>query len=146
YGRTSIYLGSDQYSICNNFTLAKGRDISPLDIKNYNQVVVLGARTAEYLFGVSDPLGKTVTISGNPFNVVGVYASKDRDPDSSIDNMAVIPYSRNHKLNNGSSFNSSTANAVSSYTANEAVTMITGFLSELIPSCTGDSWVQSQNQ
>ena len=35
------YLGSDQYAVCNNFQLAKGRDISNIDIKNYNQVCVL---------------------------------------------------------------------------------------------------------
>ena len=37
------YLGSDQFSLCNNFTVKYGRDICWLDIKNYNQVVVLGA-------------------------------------------------------------------------------------------------------
>lgn len=41
------YLGSDQYAVCNNFQLAKGRDISNIDIKNYNQVCVLGARAAK---------------------------------------------------------------------------------------------------
>ena len=41
------YLGSDQYAVCNNFRLAKGRDISNIDIKNYNQVCVLGARAAK---------------------------------------------------------------------------------------------------
>ena len=30
----SQYYGSDQYAICNNFELAKGRDISVIDIRN----------------------------------------------------------------------------------------------------------------
>ena len=34
-------MGNQQFSLCNNFTLAKGRDIAYLDVKNYNQVCVL---------------------------------------------------------------------------------------------------------
>ena len=147
YGSPSIYLGSDQYSLCNNFTLEKGRDISPLDVKNENQVVVLGARVAEFLFGVSDPIDQTVTIGGYPFTVVGVYAAKDPNSDYSQDNMAVVPYSLNRLLNQGSSsFSNFTVKATGREEANIAVTMITGFLSGLIPNGTGDYWVQSENQ
>ncbi|HIS65874.1 MAG TPA: ABC transporter permease, partial [Candidatus Avoscillospira avistercoris] len=35
-GSPNLYLGSDQYSICNNFTIAQGRDLSYLDVKRYN--------------------------------------------------------------------------------------------------------------
>ena len=45
-GPPSLYYGSDQYSACNNLTVAKGRDLAYLDIQNYNQVCVIGAETS----------------------------------------------------------------------------------------------------
>ena len=52
--RPDIYYGSDQYSICNNLTVMKGRDISELDVSRYNQVCVLGSQAAETFFGSAD--------------------------------------------------------------------------------------------
>lgn len=72
----TISLGNDQFSLCNDYKIAKGRDLSYLDVKNGNQVCVLGSATAEALFNFADPIGQTITISGMPFRVVGVYESK----------------------------------------------------------------------
>ena len=93
-----IYLGSDQYSLCNNFHIASGRDISRLDVEKYNPVCVLGARAAQLLFDASDPLNKVITISGASFTVVGVYAAKDADRQYSLDNVVVIPYTARRDL------------------------------------------------
>ncbi|MGE4353712.1 MAG: ABC transporter permease [Oscillospiraceae bacterium] len=141
-----IYLGSDQFSVCNNFTVGSGRDISYLDVKKYNQVVVLGAAITDYLFGVRDPIGETVTIGGNPFTVIGVYVAKDPDSDYSMDNMAVVPYSMNRMLNNSSSIENFSIKASGPEQATEASTMIQGFLSGLITQENGYFYVQSENQ
>ena len=69
-----LYYGSDQYAVCNNYKLEKGRDLSFLDIRQHSQVCVLGARAARNFFGYSDPLGKDLSVNGYPFKVVGVYA------------------------------------------------------------------------
>ena len=45
-----IYLGSDQYSMCNNFQIDKGRDLSYLDVKKYSAVCVLGSCCSEKTF------------------------------------------------------------------------------------------------
>ena len=58
----NIYLGSDQFSICNNYKLAQGRDLSYLDIKRYNKVIVLGSKLKEYLFQAQNPIGKYVSL------------------------------------------------------------------------------------
>ncbi len=88
-----LYLGSDQFSICNNFQLEKGRDLSYLDVKNYNQVCVLGARAARNFFGYADPVGKVMSVNGYPFTVIGVYREKDAaSMYGSQDNMIVYPY------------------------------------------------------
>lgn len=146
YGSPSIYLGSDQYSICNNFTLAKGRDISYLDIKKYNQVIVLGSRVADYLFAYRDPIGELVNIDGHKFEVIGVYEEKDPGSRWSMDNMAVIPYTATRVLRQDSNMSNFTVKAKSKATTNKAVTMISTFLSTIIDTNRGDYQVYSQNQ
>ena len=51
-----LYYGSDQYAVCNNYQLEKGRDLSFLDIRQYNQVCVMGARAARNFFGYASRL------------------------------------------------------------------------------------------
>ena len=146
YGSPQVYLGSDQYAVCNNFTLAKGRDISYLDVQNYNQVIVLGSRVAEYLFPYRDPIGETVNLDGHKFEVIGVYAAKDPDSDWSMDNMAVVPYSLNRLLNRSTSFDSFIVKAVSKDATTKAITMLDSFLSGIIDANTGYYSVYSQNE
>ena len=146
YGSPQIYLGSDQYSLCANFTVEKGRDISYLDVENYNQVIVLGARVAEFLFPYRDPIGEIVSIDGHKFEVIGVYEAKDPDSQWSMDNMAVVPSSMNRLLNKRTSFDSFSVKAVSKEATTEAITMLDSFLSGLIDSYSGYYSVSSQNQ
>lgn len=145
YGSPQVYLGSDQYSLCNNFTVAKGRDISYLDVENYNQVIVLGARVADFLFPYRDPIGESVNIDGHKFEVIGVYAAKDPDSQWSMDNMAVVPSSMNRLLNKRTSFDSFIVKAVSKEATTEAITLLDGFLSGIIDSFSGYYSVYSQN-
>ena len=56
--------------------MAKGRDLAYLDMKNYNQVCVMGAQAVKTFFGSANPVGKELQINGNPFLVVGVYGSR----------------------------------------------------------------------
>ncbi len=146
HGSPQIYLGSEQFSICNNFKIAKGRDISYLDIKKYNQVIVLGARVADYLFEYRDPIGELVTIDGNKFTVIGVYEAKDPDSDWSMDNMAVVPYSLNRLLNKTTTIESFVVKAVSAEATTAAITRLSGFLSGVIDPNTGYYSVYSENQ
>lgn len=100
-GPPSLYYGSDQYSACNNLTVAKGRDLAYLDIQNYNQVCVIGAEMAKQFFGTVDPVGKTLKVNGNNFTVVGVYAARGDEGDNSMkqmDNMVVFPYTASRVL------------------------------------------------
>ena len=110
----NISLGNEKFSVCNNFQIAKGRDISYLDVKDYKQVVVLGAALAKYLFQSTNPVGKSVTIAGYPFTVIGVYAAKDPNSEYSMDNMAVVPESANRTLNKNEPITSYVVKAKSS--------------------------------
>lgn len=59
--------------IMDRFEVAAGRAIGELDLELQTQVVVLGATIAEILFPRGmDPLGRVITINGQPFTVVGI--------------------------------------------------------------------------
>ena len=91
----NIYLASDTYSICAGFELAKGRDISYLDVEKLNKVCVLGEKVASDLFNYADPIGEKISISGEEYTVIGVYKSKGVSEEyggSYQDNILVVPY------------------------------------------------------
>ena len=50
-----------------------GRVFTEQEVRSAARVVVLNTVAAERLFVDSDPLGKTITINGNAFQVIGVY-------------------------------------------------------------------------
>ena len=70
-----------------SFTLADGRFITDGDNKSQTLVAVLGAAVAEDLFGELSPIGKTISINGLKFQVVGVLEGKGSSigsPDENI--------------------------------------------------------------
>ena len=143
----SQYYGSDQYAICNNFKLAKGRDISVLDIRNYNQVCVMGARAARNFFNYADPVGETVLVNGNAFTVIGVYKEKDPDNPWSVDNCIVYPYSVSRLLSPGETMSDFVVKAASSEATTEVISRLSGFLTGLTNNnMNGWGYAYSNNQ
>ncbi len=141
-----IRLGSDQYSACNNFSIALGRDLSYLDIQNYNQVCVLGWRAKENFFNYADPVGQTISINGFPVKVIGVYQEKDPDSIWSLDNIIVLPYTMNRDLNHTTRMEQFVVKARDSQSTTEAVTRISGFLAGVMGQQDGYYSVVSQNE
>lgn len=59
--------------VMDRFDVVDGRTLGELDLELQTQVVVIGATIAEILFPRGmDPLGRVITINGQPFTVVGV--------------------------------------------------------------------------
>ena len=128
-----VVLGSDQYGACNNYTLASGRELSYLDIQDTNNVCVLGGGLKETLFNFVDPVGKTITINGQPFLVVGWYERKDLENWPELDNMLLLPYTFNRTLNKNSDITSFVVKARSASATVEAMTRLDAFLSSMFP-------------
>ncbi len=126
-----LYYGSDQYAICNNFQLERGRDLSFLDIQKYNQVCVMGARAARNFFGYADPVGQDLLVNGYPYKVVGTYAEKDPDSPFSQDNLIVFPYTASRLLSPGNTISEFVVKAASSEATDEAVSRLNSFLTGL---------------
>jgi putative ABC transport system permease protein len=54
-----------------DYTMSSGRFITEQDVEARANVVVLGYQTAQDLFGSASPIGKTIRVEGNSFQVVG---------------------------------------------------------------------------
>ncbi len=128
-----IYLGSEQYGICNNYKLAGGREMSYLDVEKTNPVCVLGYGAKEELFGYTDPVGETITINGQPFLVVGYYQPMSVDGWPELDNAFILPYTFNRSMNRNSTINSYVIKARDASSTVQAMTLLTAFLEGLFP-------------
>lgn len=64
------------YVPMNDFHAAQGRFITDQDVATAARVVVLGTERAAEFFGSEDPVGKTITIGGAGYLVVGVMQEK----------------------------------------------------------------------
>ena len=77
-----------------NYEVARGRLFGPAENRIGARVIVLGAETAEALFGGRDPLGRMVRVGGRePFRVIGVLEEQGNLFGFSLDNRAVAPAS-----------------------------------------------------
>ncbi|HEX9502169.1 MAG TPA: ABC transporter permease [Thermoanaerobaculia bacterium] len=64
------------YSPMNDVHAAQGRFITDGDVQTAAKVVVFGAERAAEFFSTDNPIGKTVTINGTGYQVVGVMQEK----------------------------------------------------------------------
>lgn len=76
-------------------SMAEGRFLVAQDLASRADVVVLGATTAQELFGVRDPVGQSVDIAGRPLTVIGVLqpvgSSSAASTAANPDDQAVLP-------------------------------------------------------
>jgi putative ABC transport system permease protein len=81
------------YDAVNNWQLARGRFITSEDNETLAPVVVLGPSLVEELFGSesADPIGETVRINRQNYEVVGVLKSKGTSGMLGQDNAAMMP-------------------------------------------------------
>ena len=130
--RLSIQLGSDQFGVCNNYTLGGGRELSFLDVEKTNKVCVLGGGAKELLFDFVDPVGETIFINSQPFLVVGWYEPTGLEGMSDMDNVVLLPYTFNRTLNNNQEVNQYVVKARSATATTLAIAKLKAFLGGFI--------------
>ncbi|AMQ19776.1 ABC transporter permease [Geobacillus sp. JS12] len=86
------------YEAVRDVNVSSGRFLSDIDIEYRQKIVVLGATTAQTLFGFGDPVGQYVQIDGTSFKVVGVLASKGGSLGQSGDDVILMPLSTAQRL------------------------------------------------
>ncbi|HLP15993.1 MAG TPA: ABC transporter permease [Bacteroidota bacterium] len=55
---------------------AGGRFLNDNDLQSRRRVVVIGNRVKDFLFGQTDPIGRTILVGSTPFTVIGVMMKK----------------------------------------------------------------------
>ncbi len=78
--------------------VASGRFFTESEYERREQVAFIGTDVAERLFPVQDPLGKTISIDGISFRVVGVAEKVGSALGQSQDDFVYVPLSTLHKL------------------------------------------------
>jgi len=91
--QTTVLGVTSEYLAVRNWKVSRGRFINELDVRAQAKVVVLGATVVEDLFGESlvDPLGKTVKINRQNYQIVGILASKGSGGFDNQDDQVFLP-------------------------------------------------------
>ena len=93
---TTTVVGTDpSWLTVRGRSMTEGRFIVSHDLATRAEVVVLGATTAQELFGFRDPVGQSVAIDGQPMSVIGVLNTVGSSSSSSTvsdpDDQAIVP-------------------------------------------------------
>lgn len=84
---------NSSYQQVRDMKVSEGRFLSDMDVEYRQKVIVLGANTAQNLFGFENPIGKDVQVNGGSFKIVGVLASKGGSMGQSGDDVIIMPLS-----------------------------------------------------
>jgi putative ABC transport system permease protein len=77
-----------------DYRIGHGRGLTDLDVNERRPVAVIGPVIADSLFKGVDPVGRTIRILGDQFEVIGVNLSKGRVLGQSFDGYVLIPLPR----------------------------------------------------
>lgn len=103
---TTVYASNPVLTQVLQYHLAFGRYLTRVDQARHLNVVVLGAQTSTSLFGHQNPVGRTVTIDGQPDVVVGVLAAKGAFFNVNQDSVAMVPLTTYRDVHAGEAIDS----------------------------------------
>jgi putative ABC transport system permease protein len=110
------------YQEVRSYKVAEGRFVSDGDNKSEALVAVLGSQTAQDLFGGLTPIGKTISVNGVKFEVVGVLESKGSSGFGSSDDAVFIPLETGYNKLFGSTATHNDRKIVNSITVSVSTT------------------------
>ncbi|MBT8089668.1 MAG: ABC transporter permease [Gammaproteobacteria bacterium] len=85
--------GTPEYPQNNTHFVGHGRNISAMDIRMANKVVVIGFALAQRLYPFVDPIGRDIRVDERKYEVVGVFDEKKSAFNSSFDSYVLMPVS-----------------------------------------------------
>lgn len=88
----SIYGVSEGFGRNYNIEVDEGRPVDEEDVKNRADVVVIGSKVKEELFGNSEAIGEKIKIKNRNFKVIGTLAKKGQVSIVNFDDVALIPW------------------------------------------------------
>ncbi|MSP63067.1 MAG: hypothetical protein EXR72_22565, partial [Myxococcales bacterium] len=97
--RDTIILGAGSRLLeIHDMHIETGQMVSEEDVDARRRYAILGKTIVDELYGVENPLGKTMKISGTEFQVIGVLEHKGQSLGFDFDDMVVIPHTTSMDL------------------------------------------------
>ncbi len=90
--RTSIRGVLPDFSKIEEWDVQKGRFISSFDIEQSNDVIVIGTKVKEELFGSKEAVGKVITVNDRRLKVIGIMAFRYMKNSGAIGNDNAFSY------------------------------------------------------
>ncbi|MGN0661854.1 MAG: ABC transporter permease [Faecalibacterium sp.] len=147
YSQTSASGVSEEYLSLSGYSVAQGRGLNYIDMKENKKVCVIGAYLNRAAYG-GNAVGQTIRVGANQFTIVGVLdarITKLSDQEGSSDDCVLVPYTTALRLNQSSTANSYAITLVDESKASEGKTVIEERLKELLHSDSG-YFVSSMSQ
>ena len=126
YRYTGVYGVNEDYTAMANYTLADGRGLQYMDIKENKYVCVIGDYLAREAYN-GNAVGKDIKVGPYRFRIVGVLAPKATDPtlqEGGEDDRIYVPYSVALKINQKSTVDTYTVIMADENLANQAKAVI----------------------
>ncbi|MGE4275598.1 MAG: ABC transporter permease [Lawsonibacter sp.] len=101
YGVSEIFYNTKSNQLMRGEKLAQGRFLSYADVERRQKVCIIGNYLAQEAFG-GDALGKTLSVQGVPFTIIGVLAEYADSTEGSGDDVIYLPYGCAMELNRSS--------------------------------------------
>jgi putative ABC transport system permease protein len=96
--RGTIQAGTEQITQVMSTTIAEGRSYRKSEVDSAARVAVIGWNQSQTLFQGADPIGKTISINGLRFTVIGVFAQQGGGFGGSQDNLISMPVTTAQRL------------------------------------------------
>lgn len=90
--QVSIFGATEHLADIFDLTPDRGEFFTADDVLSRNDVVVIGSKVAEHLFGNDNPVGQKMKIKGRNFKVIGTLPSTGGGSLFNFDSMTLIPY------------------------------------------------------
>ena len=152
--RYSAVLGVDEnYTSMKNYTVAKGRGLQYMDMKDHKQVCVIGDYLNRVAFS-GRGVGQTIKLGAYKFRIVGVLAAKVNDTSmqqGTDDDCIYLPYTTAMRLSNTAMAQNYIAIMTDENKANEAKTAMESGLYDLFKSdnayyvYSASEWLEEMN-
>jgi putative ABC transport system permease protein len=96
---------SPEYLEVKRWQIASGEFLTPEQVSQADNVVVLGATVRTQLFGASNPVGEVIRIQGAVFEVIGLLASKGQSgTGQDQDDVIMMPWTTTQKKLKGKGY------------------------------------------
>lgn len=90
--RPTIFGATNLFAEIYNIYPGEGRLFTEEEVKNYSDVIIIGSKVKEELFGENQAIGEKLKIKGRNFKIIGLFSQKGNVTFLNFDEAAFIPY------------------------------------------------------